>query len=116
MTDPKIKTKVVHSKTKPAYNVIGTTLGSKFKIARIPYLVDENLSEDWNNREMDEAKAHAEFISRCFNESERICSVLYGDNTLQQKWKAISVAMAEIPEDSQNRYFTDFKTDVDSRI
>ena len=37
MTNPKIKTKVVHSQTKSAYNVVGTSLGNKYKIARIPY-------------------------------------------------------------------------------
>lgn len=69
MENPKIKTKVVHSKTKPAFNVVGTSLGNKYKIARIPYLVGENLSDEWNNKEIDEAKNHAEFISFCFNNS-----------------------------------------------
>ena len=72
MTNPKIKTKVVHSQTKPAYNVVGTSLGNKYKIARIPYLVNSDLSEEWNNKEMDEAKNHAEFISYCFNNSDSI--------------------------------------------
>jgi len=72
MEKPNIKTKVVHSKSKTAYNVIGISLGSKYKIARIPYLVNSNLSEQWNNKEMDEAKKHAEFISNCFNNSSKI--------------------------------------------
>jgi hypothetical protein len=74
MKNPKIKTKVVHLKTKSAYNVIGTSLGNKYKIARIPYLVNGDLSEEWNNKEMDEAKDHAEFISYCFNNSDSILS------------------------------------------
>jgi hypothetical protein len=72
MKNPKIKTKVVHSQTKSAYNIIGTSLGNKYKIARIPYLVNGDLSEEWNNKEMDEAKNHAEFISYCFNNSDSI--------------------------------------------
>jgi hypothetical protein len=72
MKNPNLKTKVVHSKTKPAYNVVGTSLGSKYKIARIPYLIDGGLSMEWNNKEMDEAKEHAEFISYCFNNSGSI--------------------------------------------
>jgi hypothetical protein len=75
MKNPKIKTKVVHSQTKSAYNVIGTSLGNKYKIARIPYLVSGNLSEQWNNKAMDEAKNHAEFISHCFNNSDSILAV-----------------------------------------
>jgi len=72
MEKPNIKTKVVHSKSKSAYNIVGTSLGNKYKIARIPYLVDGNLSEEWNNKELDEAKNHAEFISYCFNNAEKI--------------------------------------------
>lgn len=39
MENLKIKTKVVHSQSKTAWNVIGEQLGGKYKIARIPYLV-----------------------------------------------------------------------------
>ena len=72
MTNPKIKTKVVHSETKSAYNVVGTSLGKKYKIARVPYLVNGDLYKEWNNREMVQAKNHAEFISYCFNNSDSI--------------------------------------------
>lgn len=46
MTDPKIQTKVVHSQSKPAWNVIGIEIGKRHKIARVPYndLGDEILS------------------------------------------------------------------------
>jgi hypothetical protein len=61
-----IKSKVVHSQTKSAWNVIGEELGGKYKLARIPYL---NYPEDpsIDERERKEAFEHAEFISRCFN-------------------------------------------------
>lgn len=67
MIDPKIKTKVVHSKTKDVWNVVGTRVGGKYKIARVPYVVtgDKIITE----REKKEAKLHAEFISACFNNS-----------------------------------------------
>jgi len=70
MKNPKIKTKVVHSQTKSAWNVIGATLGDKYKIARIPYLCTD--SENIYNINRIEAFEHAEFISHCFNNSDDI--------------------------------------------
>lgn len=66
-----IKTKVVHSKTKSSWNVVGTELGKKYKIARVPYIkVDENskATEILKN----EAYEHATFISWCFNYADKI--------------------------------------------
>ena len=73
MKNPGIKTKVVHSQSKSAWNVVGVyPLGGKYKIARGPYIViaDERISE--MNRM--EAFNHAEFISYCFNHSDSICN------------------------------------------
>lgn len=72
--NPKIKTKVVHSQSKPAWNIIGTTLGGKFKIARVPYIVTTD--EDVNEIEKSAALDHAKFISECFNNSNRIMKIL----------------------------------------
>lgn len=72
MKDPNIKTKVVHSQTKTAWNVIGTKLGGKYKIARVPYLVTGN--EGISSRERKEALELAEFIAYCFNNSASICN------------------------------------------
>jgi len=72
MKNPKIKTKVVHSLSNSAWNVIGTTLGAKYKIARVPYLAHED--KEIRKRECAEALQHAEFISHCFNNSEFICA------------------------------------------
>jgi hypothetical protein len=74
MKNPNIKTKVVHSQTKSAWNIIGKNLGGKYKIARVPYHVldDEILS----NRNRLEAFEHANFISNCFNCSDTICDNL----------------------------------------
>lgn len=70
MKNPNIKTKVVHSKTKSAWNIIGTTLGRKYKIARVPYLtLDDEKTTDTHRIE---ARQHAEFISYCFNHSDEI--------------------------------------------
>lgn len=66
MKNPEIKTKVVHSKSNNAWNVVGVSLGKKHKIAVLPYL--KNMEED-----KEEAFQHAEFISHCFNHSDVIC-------------------------------------------
>ena len=58
-----IKTEVVHSKTKNAWNIIGTKVGGKYKIARVPYFAQACKIE---------AFRHAEFISFCFNNSDSI--------------------------------------------
>lgn len=70
MKDPKIKTRVVHSQSKPAWNVVSVTLGAKYKIARVPYIVSESMEAMDAARE--EAYNHAVFISYCFNNSSRI--------------------------------------------
>lgn len=64
----KIKTKVVHSESKAAWNVVGTSLGAKYKIARCPYLMHE--SEDLSAKERKEAFEHAQFISKSFNDAK----------------------------------------------
>ena len=64
-----IKTKVVHSKSKDAWNVIGTELGKKHKIAVVPYMVSETL-QIVNERNKKEALQHAQFISDCFNKKQ----------------------------------------------
>lgn len=70
MENPNIKTKVVHSESKTAWNVIGTRIPGKFKIARVPYDICGN--EIIDTRIKAEALHHAEFISFCFNNSEKI--------------------------------------------
>lgn len=70
MKNPNIKTKVIHSKSKPAYNIVGTKLGGKYKIAIVPYV--PSLSVEVIDATRDEALQHAEFISHCFNNSEII--------------------------------------------
>lgn len=68
--DPNIKTRIVHSQSKSAWNVIGDVLGGKYKIARVPYLVSND--EIFNERNRLEALQHAQFISYCFNNSNKI--------------------------------------------
>lgn len=53
------KWKLQHSKSKPAWNIVGTTLGGRYKIARFPYIICSTLSEEWNNKEVDEQKQNA---------------------------------------------------------
>jgi hypothetical protein len=59
-------TKVVHSFSKEAWNIIGTNLGDKYKIARVPYLITGDEFRDC--LEKSEALNHAIFISKCFND------------------------------------------------
>jgi len=70
MKDPNIETKVVHSESKPAWNVVGTNIGKKYKIARVPYFTGSTEEVDKINRI--EAKNIADFISYCFNNSKKI--------------------------------------------
>jgi hypothetical protein len=65
-----IETKVVHSESKSAWNVIGTIPGGKYKIARIPYYAHED-SEILTTKNKHEALEHAQFISECFNKDAR---------------------------------------------
>lgn len=66
-----IMTKVVHSESKTAWNVIGEEPGCKFKIARIPYVVVEDC-EIITTKNKHEALEHAQFISEAFNNAWRM--------------------------------------------
>lgn len=55
-----ITTILKHSKSKMAWNVIGTTLGAKYKVAIVPY---------FHELEKEEAMEIAEFISKSFNDA-----------------------------------------------
>ena len=61
-----INTTVKHSLTKDAWNVVGTDLGKKYKIARVPYFVVEG-NDILTTMNKNEALEHALFISNCFN-------------------------------------------------
>lgn len=82
---PKIRTKVVHSESKDAWNVVGVDLGGKYKIARVPYFVIVN-SAVLSEREKQVAFEHAVFISTCFNaahyeeKNEHLGSSIYNNS------------------------------------
>jgi hypothetical protein len=82
MKDPKIKTQVVHSQSKSAWNVIGTIPGRKYKIARVPYFVIGN--DVINTRERKEAFEYAEFINWCFNNSTKIINSTMKDYIVKE--------------------------------
>ena len=50
-----MKTKVVHSQSKNAWNVVGEELGGKYKIARIPYEQSDNdiLNTRWKHEALE---------------------------------------------------------------
>lgn len=60
-----LKTVVVHSKSKPAWNVVNKKLGGKYKIAIVPYVLtnDDQVTE----QEKKEAFRYAEYISEALN-------------------------------------------------
>ncbi|MFP4365500.1 MAG: hypothetical protein ACLFQA_00265 [Bacteroidales bacterium] len=66
-----INTRVIHSESKDAWNVVGTIPGRKYKIARVPY-VASNDNEMVNTKNKYEALIMAEYISRCFNNYDAI--------------------------------------------
>ena len=68
MKNPQMKVKIKHSESKNAWNIIGTMLGSKYKIARVPYNQEEGSEQEaYNTREKAEALIHAEWITYNFN-------------------------------------------------
>lgn len=73
-----METKVTHSDSKDAWNVVGTIPGCKYKIARVPYIRTGDSAGD--SRNIMEALEHAEFISDCFNNSSIIKKTIYGKN------------------------------------
>lgn len=58
------KWKYLHSESKDAWNVIGAQLGSRYKIARCPYLQNIDFSIEYNEQEKTEQKANALLISK----------------------------------------------------
>lgn len=74
MENPNIKTKIVHSESKPAWNIIGAKLGGKYKIASVPYVPSESTEDIDSNRH--KAFEHAKFISRCFNKSDLLMELI----------------------------------------
>jgi hypothetical protein len=61
-------TEVKHSKSKSAWNIVGKTIGEKYKIAICPYIVVPD-DEIITTKHKAEALEHALFISLCFNTS-----------------------------------------------
>lgn len=55
---------IKHSKSKDAWNIVGTKLGERYKVAVCPYIREKELSIDWNTRELCEQKANAQLISK----------------------------------------------------
>lgn len=71
MEDPNLEVKIKHSDSKNAWNIVGTKLGTKYKIARVPYLIIEG-DEIMTEIQKSEALRHAKFICFCFNNSSQI--------------------------------------------
>jgi len=67
-----MKTKVVHSQSKNAWNVVNTELGGKYKIARIPYSQtdDDVLNTIWKYEAL-EIAVHISKSMETFKTKER---------------------------------------------
>ncbi len=67
-----MKTKVVHSQSKNAWNVVNTELGGKYKIARIPYSQtdDDVLNTIWKYEAL-EIAVHISKSMKTFKTKER---------------------------------------------
>ncbi len=74
---------VKHSETKPAWNIVGTQLGRKYKIARFPYCTNMG-SESLEIKERKEALKHARICCKELN--KKYCS-----NKKKSKFKFMSV-------------------------
>lgn len=62
------KVKVVHSQSKPAFNIVSVKFGAKYKIARIPYVICGYNEID--TREKKQAENHANLIAKHFNNGD----------------------------------------------
>ena len=58
------KWELKHSQSKNAFNVVGTKLGGRYKVARLPYEASFNMSKEFNEKAYYEQKANALLISK----------------------------------------------------
>ena len=73
--------KVKHSATKSAFNVVGTVLGGRYKIARVPYSLELDLPAGLNDREMAEAEANAKLIACAPQMLEFLNTIVHSEST-----------------------------------
>ena len=65
------KVEIKHSESKTSWNIIGTSAGSRYKIARIPYIQTSvgDYKEMYNTREKAETLEIAQYIVNLLNKS-----------------------------------------------
>jgi hypothetical protein len=90
-----------HSESKDAFNVIGTALGGKYKIARCPYHVIKYAPE-LNKRDKQEAEANAKLIAAApdmFN-ALQIAYDYLSQNCFEDydHWKEVQLAIKKATE------------------
>lgn len=92
-----IITKVIHSESKSAWNIVGTRMGDKHKIARVPYYTAPDDAE-LTRRNKEEAYEHAAFISQSFNRLERSTQTVVSIDrgTSGSKWNKSYLEYCEI--------------------
>lgn len=67
-----MKTKVIHSQTKAAWNIVGTMPNDTYKLVRVPYYINGRVAIDdpINQEERKRAFKLAESISKFLNTAE----------------------------------------------
>ena len=94
-----------HSESKTAYNVVGTRLGDKYKIARVPYLLFPEVSFKLNESEKKQSYFDALLISKAPEMLEMLKEVLAGrirPREYQSEWDIVNELIksaTEVKED-----------------
>ena len=101
MENPKIKVKIVHSSSGSFWKVVGTKLGGKYLIAKVPYvpIKDDSVSTEIQKSE---ALRHAKFIEFCFNNSDKVHSLFNEPRTHIEDLVSYKDSLYNIIDDAKN--------------
>jgi hypothetical protein len=102
---------VKHSESKTAFNVIGTVLGGKYKIARCPYVVTNN-GNGIDKKEKAEAEANAKLIST----APEMLDALYEAKNTIRRLKLSMMAHPDCQEGSEFDDYTDTAQEVEEKL
>lgn len=98
--------KVVPSNSKSEYKIIGTVPCMKFKIATVPYMPGETVSDETGEKLKDEAYAHACLIAGAPELLEALQTLLNSLNSYDENdLDAIVLAKAAIKKATINKDF-----------
>ena len=84
---------VKHSESKNAWNIVGTQLGGRYKLARCPYIVEPRMTDKWNESEKAEQLANATLMGMAPELLEELESMLVAVETMKCPQNAYDVLM-----------------------